>query len=336
MPVIVLSDADVHAALTPEACESAMTAALAAHARGEAFVPLRTVMIPPGAPGFMGLMPAYAAAGAGGADTPGTFAVKVVCLMPANPKRGIDIHQGVVMLFDGEDGMPRAMLNAAAITEIRTAAVTAAATRALAVEGAEVLGLLGSGVQARSHLRALAGVRPWREVRVFSPRAQRAQALAADGADLIGVSAVSAVASAREAVEGADVVVTATSSREPVFEHAWLSDHAHVNAVGASSPTHRELPVDTVAAAALFCDSRESVLNEALEFRLAVEQGAISGEQHIRAELGEVLVGKVPGRTAEDEITLFRSLGIGVEDLAAAQAAVAVARDQGLGTEVAL
>jgi ornithine cyclodeaminase/alanine dehydrogenase-like protein (mu-crystallin family) len=335
MSVIVLSDADIHAALTPAACESAMTQALAAYAAGEAFVPLRTVMIPPGAPGFMGLMPAYAA------GDRGAFSVKTVCLMPENPKRGIDIHQGVVMLFSTDDGKPQAILNAAAITEIRTAAVTAAATRALAVDGAEVLGVLGSGVQAHSHLRALAGVRRWREVRIFSPRPERAQALAAEGPELMTGAdgtppAVVAVASASEAVQGADVVVTATSSREPVFEHAWLTSHAHVNAVGASSPTHRELPVETVAAAALFCDSRESVLGEALEFRLAVQQGAISGEDHIRAELGEVLSGRDPGRTDQDGVTVFRSLGIGIEDLAAAQAAVAVARERGFGTEVTL
>ena len=330
MGVLVLSDADVHEVLTPAGCEAAMTEALKALAAGEAFVPLRSVMAPPRAQGFMGLMPAWAA------GAPDTFGLKAVCLMPGNRARGIDTHQGVVVLFDGEDGMPQAILNAAAITEIRTAAVTAAATRALATDAAEVLGVLGSGVQARSHLRALAGVRPWREVRIFSPRAERAQALSADGTELMGAPIVSAVTSAREAVEGADVVVTATSSGEPVFEHAWLSDHAHVNAVGASSPTGRELPVETVAAAALFCDSRESVRHEALEFRLAVEAGAIAGELHIRAELGEVLAGSDPGRTENDGITLFRSLGLGIEDLGAAQLAVAEARARGLGSEVAL
>jgi ornithine cyclodeaminase/alanine dehydrogenase-like protein (mu-crystallin family) len=335
MSVLVLSDADVHAVLTPAGCEVAMTDVLRAHAAGRAFVPLRTVMAPPLAPGFMGLMPAHAV------GSPGAFAVKAVCLMPANPQRGIDIHQGVVMLFDGEDGMPRAIVNAAAITEIRTAAVTAAATRALAVPGAAVLAVLGSGVQARAHLRALAGVRPWREVRIFSPTAARAQALAADGAQLMAAPdgtapEVIAVAGAREAVQGADVLVTATSSREPVFEHAWLADLAHVNAVGASSPTGRELPVETVAAAALFCDSRESLRHEALEFRLAVEAGAITGDDHIRAELGEVLTGAEPGRTDTDGITLFRSLGLGIEDLAAAQLAVQQARERGLGSEVPL
>ena len=132
------------------------------------------------------------------------------------------------------------------------------------------------------------------------------------------------------------MVVAATSSKRPVLEHAWLAPGAHVNAVGASSPTARELELATVAAAALFCDSRESVLNEAGEFRLAVEEGLIAGEGHIRAELGEVLAGGHPGRASDDELTLFRSLGIGVEDLAAAQVAVQNARRAGLGTEVEL
>ena len=147
---------------------------------------------------------------------------------------------------------------------------------------------------------------------------------------------VTAAASARDAVQGADVVVTATSSSEPVLEHAWLRDDAHVNAVGASSLTARELELETVAAAALFCDSRESVRNEALEFRLAVEDGVIAGEEHIRAELGEVLSGAADGRTDADGLTLFRSLGIGVEDLAAATLAVRTAERIGVGTRVAL
>lgn len=330
MSLIVLSDADVHAVLTPAACERAVTEALIGVAAGEAFAPLRTVMAPPKSSGFMGLMPAHEAVG------PGTFGVKVVCLMPANAARGIDVHQGAVMLFDGEDGMPRALVNAAAITEIRTAAVTAAATRALAVADAGVLAILGAGVQGRAHLRAFRGVRPWREVRIHSPTAARRQALAAAAPELIGAVPVRAVDGAREAVQGADVLVTATSSREPTFEHAWLAPHAHVNGVGASSPNGHELPVETVAAAALFCDSRESLRHEALEFRLALQQGAIAGEDHIRAELGEVLAGRAEGRAESDRITVFRSLGLGIEDLAAARAAVTLAAERGLGTEVQL
>ena len=328
MRVLILSHADIHAALDPVACERAMAEVLIARARGEAANPLRSVWAPTGAPGFMGLMPSHA---------PGTFALKALCLIPDNPARGLDTHQGTVTLFDGETGMPTAILDASAITEIRTAAVTAAATRTLARADARVLAIIGAGVQARSHLTALGAVRGWQEVRVYAPTPEHARAVAAAGAGPGPAAArIVDVPSAREAVEGADVVVTVTSARRPVLEHAWLGPGAHVNAVGASTPAARELPIETVAAAALFCDSRESVRNEAGEFLLAMQQGAISGEEHIRAELGEVLNGDAPGRTGDGELTVFRSLGIGVEDLAAARLAVEQARRRGLGAEVEL
>jgi ornithine cyclodeaminase/alanine dehydrogenase-like protein (mu-crystallin family) len=332
MRVLTLSNADIHAALSPAACEQAMAGVLAARACGDAFNPLRTVTIPPGAPGFIGLMPAYAsAASAGSAGSAGAaFGLKAICLIPGNPARGLDAHQGTVTLYDGDTGMPTAILNASAITEIRTAAVSAVATRALAREGARVLGMLGAGVQARSHLIALADVRPWDEIRVYAPTAAHARALRDTRPD------ITVAASAREAVEGADVVLVATSAKRPVLEHAWLARGAHVNAVGASSVTAWEIEPATVAAAALFCDSRESVTNEAGEFKLALEEGLITGEEHIRAELGEVLAGSHTGRADDDELTMFRSLGLGVEDLAAAQVAVEAARRQGLGTEVEL
>ena len=164
--VLVLSHADVHAALAPEACERAMAEVLIAQSTGAAYAPLRNVMMPPGAPGFMGLMPAYAAT-----ISDGGFALKAICLMPGNPARGLDAHQGIVTLFDGDTGIPTAILNASAVTEIRTAAVTAVATRRLAREDSTVLTILGSGVQARAHLRALRDVRDWEQVRLFSPTA---------------------------------------------------------------------------------------------------------------------------------------------------------------------
>jgi ornithine cyclodeaminase/alanine dehydrogenase-like protein (mu-crystallin family) len=334
MRVLTLSNADIHAALSPAACEAAMAGVLAARARGDAFNPLRTVTVPPGAGGFIGLMPAYASvasvASAGADSGGGAFGLKAICLIPGNPARGLDAHQGTVTLYDGDTGMPTAILNASAITEIRTAAVTAVATRALARDGARVLGMLGAGVQARSHLVALADVRPWDEVRVYAPTTAHAQALRDTRPD------ITVAASAAEAVQGADVVVVATSAKRPVLEHAWLAPGAHVNAVGASSPAAWEIEPATVAAAALFCDSRESVCNEAGEFKLAIEEGLIAGEEHIRAELGEVVAGSHRGRGSDEELTLFRSLGIGVEDLAAAQVAVQNARRHGLGTEVEL
>jgi ornithine cyclodeaminase/alanine dehydrogenase-like protein (mu-crystallin family) len=332
MRVLVLSHADVHAALAPAECELAMAEVLAARARGEAYMPLRSVMRPPGASGFMGLMPAYAASASTGG--PGSFGLKAICLIPSNPKRGLDTHQGTVTLFDGETGVPTAILNASAVTEIRTAAVTAVATRELSRKDSRVLAILGAGVQAGAHLRALHGVREWQQIRVYAPTAEHAQALATAEPALAAILTVAPTAG--QAVAGADVVVTVTSSRQPVLEHEWLAPGGHVNAVGASSPNALELEVQTVAAAALFCDSRESLRNEAAEFMLALEQGAIAGEEHVRAELGEVLAGLHPGRTDAGELTLFRSLGIGVEDLAAAELTVATARRLGLGTEVEL
>jgi ornithine cyclodeaminase len=288
-------------------------------------------MRPPGAAGLMGLMPSWRGTQQ---DSGAAFALKAICIMPGNPARGLDAHQGTVTLFDGEAGVPTAILDASAVTEIRTAAVTAVATGLLARADARTLAVLGAGVQGRAHLTSLAGVRDFEQVRVYSPTRAHAQALA-ERATLPGAQ-VSAADTAQEAVSGADVVVTATNSREPVFAHAWLKPGAHVNAVGASTPQAREIDTATVAASAMFCDSRESVRHEAGEFQLALREGAITGEEHIRAELGEVLAGSAPGRRDDGELTLFRSLGIGVEDLAAAEIAVAAARERGLGTEVEL
>ena len=318
--MLILGHEDVLAALSPEACEDAMAEVLAAHARGEARMPLRSMVPFEGAAGFMATMPAWR-----GGDDP-VFSLKSLVIVAGNPARGIDTHQGTVTLFDGSTGEPRAILDASAVTEVRTAAVSAVATRVLAREDARVLAILGAGVQGRSHLRALVPVREFEEVRVYAPSRAHAQAVA-DGRATVA-------SSAEEAVRGADVVVTATSSSQPVISRAWLAPGAHVNAVGASVPSARELDLETVVDGALFCDSRESLRNEAGEFRLALEQGAISGEDHVRAELGEVLAGMAPGRTGPDELTVFRSLGLAVEDLAAAVRAVARARELGIGTEV--
>jgi ornithine cyclodeaminase len=325
MRVLVLSQEDVYNTLEPEACEQAMTEVLVARARGEAYEPLRPIMVPPGAPGVLGLMPAWRA----GADR--RYSLKAIVVTPTNPcQHGIDAHQGIVTLFDGVSGVPTAILNASAVTEIRTAAATAAATRTLARQDSRVLGILGAGVQGRAHARALQGVREWEQIRIYSPTREHAQAVA-EAHDLATVAA-----SAEEAVQGADVVVVATNARQPVLKRDWLSDGTHLNAVGASTLATQEIDVDTVAACTFFCDSRESLRNEAGEFLRAVEEGAIAGEDHVRAELGEVLAGWHPGRSDPQELTLFRSLGIGVEDLAAAELAVATARRRGIGTEVEL
>jgi ornithine cyclodeaminase/alanine dehydrogenase-like protein (mu-crystallin family) len=331
MRVLILGHREVLAALPLEACARAMGAVLTEHAKGGTYMPLRSVMMPPGAAGILGLMPAWRGAQP---DRAAAFALKAVAVMPGNPARGLDAHQGLVTLFDGETGVPTAILDASAITAVRTAAVTAVATGVLARYDARTLAVLGAGTQARAHLRALAHVREFSQVRVYAPTRAHAQALAEQVR--VARAELSVAASAEEAVTGADVVVTATSAREPVLRRDWLKPGAHVNAVGASTPLGRELDTATVAASALFCDSRESLRSEAAEFALAISEGLIAGEEHVRAELGEVLAGAAPGRRDDGELTLFRSLGLAVEDLAAAELAVAVARERGIGTEVEL
>jgi ornithine cyclodeaminase/alanine dehydrogenase-like protein (mu-crystallin family) len=321
--VLVLGRAEVAEALPMGECIEAMSDVLAAHARGEMHQPLRSVTMPEASDGFMGLMPAHR-----GGERP-LYALKAVCVFPGNPARGLDAHQGTVTLFDGKTGRPTAILDASAITAIRTAAVSALATRALAAEDARELAILGAGVQAAAHLEALRAVRDFERVRIYSPTREHAEQLA-------GRAGAAVADSAESALRGARVVVTATNSREPVLRRDWLAPGAHVNAVGASAPTSRELDSATVAACSLFADSRESVLNEAGEFQLAVREGAIEGPDHIRAELGEVVAGMHPGRTGAEELTVFRSLGLAIEDMAAAERATENARKRGAGVEVDL
>jgi ornithine cyclodeaminase/alanine dehydrogenase-like protein (mu-crystallin family) len=325
--VLFLGEAELAEALPMTECIEAMAAVLAAHARNEVHQPLRSVTMPPSSDGFLGLMPAHRAG-----EHP-LFALKAVCVFPANPARGLDAHQGTVTLFDGTTGEPTAILNASAITAVRTAAVSALATRLLAADDAHELAVLGAGVQARAHLRAIPAVRDIERVRIYAPTREHAERLAREAAD---AGRVEVADSAESALAGADVVVTATSSREPVLRREWIAAGAHVNAVGASMPTARELDTATVAASSLFADSRESLVNEAGEYQLALREAAIDGPDHIRAELGEVVAGMHPGRTERDELTLFRSLGLAIEDLAAAELAVANARRRGTGVEVTL
>jgi ornithine cyclodeaminase/alanine dehydrogenase-like protein (mu-crystallin family) len=310
MKILIVSGSDVHELLGYGECAEVLRAALAARARGEVYQPLRTVIRPADRAGLMALMPAY---------WPGTdpgYGLKAICIFGGNPAIGLDAHQGVVLLSSTRTGEPLAILNASAITEIRTAAVSAVATGLLARPDATELAIIGTGVQARAHLLAISGSRPLTAIRV----AGRDHAKAARFADLMQATAgvpVIACASAREAVAGAGLIVTATSAAEPVLQRGWLAAGAHINAVGACLPHTRELDSATMAAAALFADSRESVRGEAGDYLLALAEGAI-GPGHVRAEIGELLTGAAAGRSSDQEITVFESLGLAVEDLAAA------------------
>lgn len=284
--------------------------------------PLRMKAAPEGSSNLMAFMPALRVG-------PGRlWGVKLLVMTPDNPKRGLDSHQGGVMLFDGETGVPQALVDATAITAIRTAAVTGVASAALAPKTVRRVAVIGAGHQAGTHVEALRLAHPGAAIVVGS----RTPARAAELAKEMGCEAA---ASVREALREAAVVCTVTNSAVPVIEKDWLMPGCHLNLVGASLPTAREADSATMAAGRLFADRRESCLNEAGEYVMAVRDGSIAGPAHIVAEVGEVLAGTHKGRTNDGEFTIFKSLGLAVEDLIAAEHVVRRAREKGLGTAVA-
>jgi ornithine cyclodeaminase len=273
------------------------------------------------------MMPAYSSA------LP-AFGVKLITVFPGNHGTELDSHQGAVLLFDAHRGELVAMLDASAITAIRTAAVSGVATRLLARADASTLALLGTGVQARTHLEAMRLVRPVSRVRAWSRNPGNVRVFAEWAAREHGVD-VEPCASAEHAVRGADIVCTVTASRQPVLLGEWLERGMHINAVGASQPDARELDSAAVARTRIFADRRESLFHEAADYLVPMREGLVS-EASVIAELGEILAGKARGRESADEITLFKSLGLAIEDVAAACHVVERARREGVGTGFAL
>jgi ornithine cyclodeaminase/alanine dehydrogenase-like protein (mu-crystallin family) len=324
MKTLVLSHDEVVELLPIKECIVVMRDALIALAAGEVHQPLRTIIRPPEAAGVMGLMPSYIS------GERAAFGLKAICVMPGNPAKGKDTHQGGVLLFSADTGELLAMINASAITSIRTAAVSAVATDLLAREDACDVAIIGTGVQARSHLAAMSQVRSIKRCRIASRRIEHAQKFAEETKRDFSFP-LEPVESVEEALEGAHLIVTATSAVEPIVRREWISSGAHLNVVGACTPNTREIDSATMAASSLFVDRRESTINEAGDYLFALRDGAI-GPDHIRAEIGEVLMGQRPGRTSPEEITLFKSLGIGIEDLAAAEYLYRRARELNAGT----
>jgi ornithine cyclodeaminase len=322
--VRIVTQAQVRELLTMPECVEVMATALETLAKGDAVLPLRTMTWLPDRSGLLGLMPAYLGA-------PAVLGLKAVSVFPGNHGTPYESHQGAVLIFEVEHGSLLAMIDASSITGIRTAAVSGVATRALAREDAGDLAILGSGVQAETHLAAMHVVRKLRRVRVWSRDARRARAFAERGG-APGVR-VEVMSTAREAVEGADLICTTTAAKTPVLEGAWLSPGVHINAVGACFKDTRELDTAAVAGARLIVDRRESALAESGDFLIPRAGGAI-GDDHIAGELGEVLLGRVPGRRSPDERTLFKSLGIAIEDLAAAHFIWRKAEERSVGTAV--
>ena len=308
--ILVLTQSDVETLLPVRECIPVMVEAMTDLARGKVFQPLRLIVRPPDASGAMGLMPSYRS------GERAAFGLKAVCLFPGNPARGLDSHQGSVMLFSAETGELLALMNASAITAIRTAAMSGVATKLLAREDAEDLAIIGTGVQARAHIEAMACVRPIKRARVASRKLEHAKKFAEEFASSYSFP-IEPVASVEAAVRGAQIVVTATTAAEPIVKREWISPGTHLNVVGSSIPTTREVDSATVAASSLFVDRRESTINEGGDYLFALREGAI-GENHIKAEIGEILIGAKAGRTSDNEITLFKSLGLSIEDLASA------------------
>ena len=330
MSLLILDHAEVEALLPMDACIELMAAAFAALARGQVVQPQRTLIRPPGGAGLMVTMPAYVASQGQGA--PPFYGLKAVLVHEGNLALGKDSHQGAVLLFSGETGEPLAVMNAAAVTAIRTAAVSGLATRLLARPEAGDLALVGAGVQARSHLAALRAVRTLRRVRVASRDPEHARRFA-EAFQAEAPCPLEAVESVEAAVRGADLIVTATSAREPIVRREWIAPGTHINAVGAYTPTTRELDGESVAAARLFVDKREAALVEAGDILLPMQAG-LFGPEHILAELGEVVVGAQPGRGSPEEITLFKSLGLPVEDAVVAEFVYREAGRAGRGKRV--
>jgi ornithine cyclodeaminase len=325
--MLILSESQVASVLDYDLAIDAVARGLSALSRGAAIQPVRAVLR--GLPGgsLFGVMPACLP------EAP-ALGLKAVTLANSNLERGLPTHQACILLVDPRTGIPVALMDGRLITEVRTAAASAVATRTLAPPGASVLALLGSGVQARSHLRAIQRVRKLSDVRVWSPSPANRETFAAkEGA--AAPYPVRAVGSAREAVDGADIVVTATASPTPVLEEGWLKPGAHINAVGSATPAARELSGPLVGACRIWLDSAEAAWREAGDLILARQEGLLD-EARVVGELGALVAGLVPGRQSGSEITLFKSLGVAVEDVATATAVMQRAQERGVGLTIDL
>jgi ornithine cyclodeaminase len=331
--MIVLSDKEVRSLLPMKDAIEIVEKAMIAVSAGAANLPLRSV-VDVGAPNMMGVMPGALMPDNGQIEA--CFGVKLVSLFPGNPDAGYSSHQGAIVLFEPEHGSAIAMMNAGLLTALRTAAASAVATRALARPDCTTLAMIGAGEQAEHHLEAMLCVRPSiREVRVAGRRREKAEAFASHAAGRHPGLAIQVFDDVRSAVEGADLVCTVTSSAEPVLMGEWVTPGTHLNVVGASIPSKREIDEEMVARSRLYVDYRPSTFAQAGEVIRALESGGIRRE-HVLAEIGEVLAGQATGREAADDITLYRSLGIAAQDLACASHCWHEAKARGLGVEASL
>ena len=324
---LVLTEPDVRALVSMDELIEAMEGALAAFSAGDVVQPLRSVLAVGAGARFLGVMPAY---------VPGASALgaKLVTVFPDNRARSLPTHRATIVLIDPESGELLAVVDGRYLTEARTAAVSAVSAKHLAAPGPATLAILGSGVQARSHLEALARVGELAEVRVWSPTAAHRDRFAAEMAAQ-APGRIHAVATAGAAARGATLIALATAATTPVLSSAEVADGAHVCAVGACRPDQREMDGALVARARVFVDSREAALHEAGDLVIPIREGRF-GPDHLAAELGDVAAGRAPGRTSPSQVTVFKSLGLAVEDLAAAALVYRRACERGIGRGVAI
>ena len=326
MPLL-LSEHDVQRVLPMPDLIRAMASALTEYSAQRVAQPVRTVLEVGPERAYFGVMPAAI-------DAPAAMGAKLVTVYAGNHARGLTSHLATIILLDPATGALVALLDGRYITEARTAAVSAVSVDHLARKDATRLAIIGSGVQARSHLKAIRHVRPLTDVRVWSPNTARSEAFAQAASRDTGLS-VRARSSAAEAVAGADIVVLVTASPTPVISDEDIAPGTHICAVGACRPTQREMPTALVRRARLFVDSRAAALVEAGDLVIPIGEGAFAAD-HIVGELGSVVPGACEGRRNADEVTLFKSLGMAVEDVVAATLAVERAEAAGLGTRFAL
>ena len=334
-PPVLLLDAAQIATLMPVAdAIPVMSDMFGALAREQIHLPLRQIIRPPealGAKGLLGMMPAFLSGTVSGMPV---YGAKVGTFFPGNSALGKDPHQGCVLLMSGETGELLAVMNASEITGIRTAAVTGLATRLLARHDATRLALIGAGHQAHWHLAALAAARELQHVRVASRSRATAQAFVDKEQPNYGFS-LEAADSVEAAVRDADIVVTVTNTTDPVLHGDWLAPGTHVNLVGSSTPRHREADTLLMARAQLFVDRRESTINESGDYLAAAAEGRI-GPDDLLAELGELVIRRHPGRTDAESVTLFKSLGMGAQDVALAAALYERAKAAGVGASAVI
>jgi alanine dehydrogenase len=329
MDIRFINEQVIKQLLTPAKCIELMDQAMRQVSLGQAELPLRHGLPLPNGKGMLGMMPGFL--GASG-EQPDCFGIKLNSLFPGNPAVGLPSHLGLVVLYESENGKPIAVLDADVITSLRTAAASGLATRELSRPESATLAIIGTGEEARTHIAAMMAVRDIKRILVWGRNEAHAQAVCDEFSDLPDTELLTS-ATVQDAVSSSDIICTVTAAPTPVLEGAWIPAGAHVNVVGSSIPTTREIDTEAVVRSRFYIDYRLSTMNQAGELLTAIAEGAVD-ESHIVGEIGSVLLGEVTGRKSDSEITMYKSLGVAAQDLASAWYLYSESSQKGLGQVV--